>query len=89
MTEKPIRWTSHAEENLIARSISREEVEETVRNPDREEDARPPRRVASRQYFDEVLKKEMLLRVITEDTADGIQVITLYKTSKITKYLVP
>jgi uncharacterized protein YuzE len=28
------------------------------------------------------LKKEMLLRVITEESADGIQVITLYKTSK-------
>jgi hypothetical protein len=89
MPEKPIRFTPHAEENLIARSISREEVEETIRNPDRDEDARPPRRVASRQYFDDVLNKEMLLRVITEETADGIQVITLYKTSKITKYLVP
>ena len=31
----------------------------------------------------------MLLRVITEESADGIQVITLYKTSKITKYLIP
>ena len=89
MPEKPIRFTQHAEENLLARSISREEVEETVRSPDREEDARLPRRVASRQYFDELLKKEMLLRVITQESADGIQVITLYKTSKITKYLVP
>ena len=89
MPEKPIRFTQHAEENLLARSISREEVEETVRSPDREEDARPPCRVASRQYFDDLLNKEMLLRVITQESADGIQVITLYKTSKITKYLVP
>lgn len=89
MTVKPIRFTSHAEDNLKARSISPEEIEETIRNPDREEDARSPRRVASRQYFDDVLNKEMLLRVITEEDDECISVITLYKTSKITKYLVP
>ena len=89
MLEKPIRFTPHAEQSLLARLISRKEVEETVRSPYREEDARPPRRVASRPFFDELLSKEMLLRVITEESADGIQVITLYKTSKITKYLIP
>ncbi len=89
MTVKPITFTSHAEDNLKVRSISPEEIEETIRNPDREEDARPPRRVASRQYFDDVLNKEMLLRVITEEDDECISVITLYKTSKITKYLVP
>jgi len=89
MLEKPIRFTSHAEESLLSRSIPRAEIEETIRNPDREEDARPPRRVASRQYFDELLKKEMLLRVILEEVESTILVVTLYKTSKITKYLVP
>ena len=31
----------------------------------------------------------MLLRVVTEEDDECISVITLYKTSKITKYLVP
>jgi hypothetical protein len=89
MPQKPISFTAHAEDNLKARSISRAEIEETILNPDREEDARPPRRVASRQYFDDLLNKEMLLRVVIEKDDECISVITLYKTSKITKYLVP
>jgi len=89
MEEKQIRFTPHAEENLITRSIARSDAVQAIRFPEREEEGRSPRRVASKQYFDELLKKEMLLRVIYEEDESTILVVTLYKTSKITKYLVP
>jgi hypothetical protein len=39
-----------------------------------------------RRYFDDVLQMEMLLRVVVEETAAEITVVTLYKTSKFGKY---
>ena len=40
---KPIRFSPHAEANLKAREIAREEAEAAIRNPARREAARPPR----------------------------------------------
>jgi len=40
-----------------------------------------------RVYFDPVLQKEMLLRVVVEETADELVVVTVYKTSQIDRYL--
>jgi Domain of unknown function (DUF4258) len=84
---KPIAYTAHAEENLVARSIRREDVEQAVREADQLEESPPSRKVASKRYMDHLLGQEMLLRVITEEQAGCILVITLYKTSKIGKYL--
>ena len=39
-----------------------------------------------RRYFDDVLQSEMLLRVVVAETDAEMAVITLYKTSKFTKY---
>ncbi len=39
------------------------------------------------RYFDRVIQKEMLLRVIGKETEKGFVIITAYKTSKIEKYL--
>ena len=40
-----------------------------------------------RRYFDMVLQREMLLRIIVEETEDEIVVVTIYKTSQIDKYV--
>jgi hypothetical protein len=40
------------------------------------------------KYYDQEEKKEMLLRVIGIKTSDKFEVITVYKTSKISKYWV-
>jgi hypothetical protein len=40
-----------------------------------------------RRYFDVRLGREMLLRVVVEETPDERVVITGYKTSQIAKYL--
>lgn len=39
-----------------------------------------------RRYRDDVLRTEMLLRVIVEETRAELVVVTLYKTSKFRKY---
>ena len=48
----------------------------------------PPRRtVVMRRYFDVRLGREMLLRVVVEETPEERVVVTAYKTSRIAKYL--
>ena len=84
---KAIRFTPHAEANLVAREISRADAEAAIRQPDRREPARPPREVVNRVYSDTVTGETMLLRAVIEETESEIAVITLYKTSKLKKYL--
>ena len=47
----------------------------------------PTRRVCMRRYFDAPLGRPMLLRVVVEDAGSERVVVTVYKTSKLTKYL--
>lgn len=84
---KPIRFSPHAEANLKAREIAREEAEETIRHPARRDSARAPREIVSRPYWDTVTGETMLLRAVIEETEAEIAVVTLYKTSKLKKYL--
>jgi hypothetical protein len=84
---KPIRWTQHALENLADREISRSEAEETLIAPEFNMPGQGPRRVLMRRYFDEILQQEMLLRLVIEETPKERVVVTVYKTSQITKYL--
>ena len=84
---KPIRFSSHAEANLKRREIAREDAEATIRNPARRESARSPREIVTRSYFDKVTGETMLLRAVIEESQSEIAVVTLYKTSKLKKYL--
>ena len=71
---------------MASREINRREVEQTIAHPDSVAPGRPPRRVFTRRYADDVLQTEMLLRVIVEETSTELVVVTLYKTSKFRKY---
>ena len=84
---KPIRFSPHAEANLKAREIAREDAIAAIRNPARRESARPPREIVTRHYFDTVTEETMLLRAIIEESEIEIAVVTRYKTSKLKKYL--
>jgi hypothetical protein len=84
---KPLRWSPHALNNLADREIDRAEAEKTLEDPEFEVPGQPPRRVLMRRYFDQVLRQEMLLRIVVEDTTTVRKIITLYKTSQINKYL--
>ena len=83
---KPIRWTAHARKKAAAREVSMAEIELTISRPDSIVSGQPPRRIFMRRYFDDVLRSEMLLRVVVEETDADMAVITLYKTSKFEKY---
>ncbi|MEI6082886.1 MAG: DUF4258 domain-containing protein [Verrucomicrobiota bacterium] len=83
---KPIRWWDHARKKVASREVSAGEVEQTIAKPDVVVPGRPPRQIYMRRYRDEVLQTEMLLRVVVEETADELVIVTLYKTSKFKKY---
>jgi hypothetical protein len=84
---KALRWTRHATDNLADREIDRSDADRTLVAPEFVVPDRPPRQVYMRRYFDQVLRQDMLLRVVVEDTPTELVVVTLYKTSQIAKYL--
>jgi hypothetical protein len=84
---KPIIWTHHAEQNLAAREIERSTAEHTIRQPEKTIPEPPDRYINMRCYYDAVLEKEMLLRVVLAETDEAITVITVYKISQISRYL--
>ncbi len=91
---KPFRWLPHAIDNLADREIERADAEEALFNPEAivpgRADAAPPTRSRSvylRRYSDQVLSKEMLLCAVIEETMEEGIVVTVFKTSKIAKYL--
>ena len=84
---KPVRWTQHALNNLAEREIDRAEAEMTLAEPELIMPGQPRRRIFMRRYFDAILQQEMLLRLVVEDTATELLVITIYKTSQMEKYL--
>ena len=84
---KPLRWTSHALAALVDRDIDRAEVEQAIATPERSVVDPPRRAVLMRRYVDIRLGRQMLLRVVVEETPDERVVVTVYKTSQIAKYL--
>jgi len=84
---KAIRFTPHAQANLVAREISRTDAEAAIRQPNLRQPARLPREIVNRVYSDTVTGETMLLRAVIEETESEIAVITLFKTSKLKKYL--
>ncbi|RMF16624.1 MAG: DUF4258 domain-containing protein [Candidatus Dadabacteria bacterium] len=66
---KPVRYSGHALENLRARKIDKTEVEKTIASPERKEPGHPRSRVVyMRRCHDERLDKQVLLRVVIEET---------------------
>jgi len=84
---KTIRWTHHALQSLAEREIAREVADKTLDAPDLIAPGPPPREIYMRRYRDAVLQRDMLLRMIVEETATERVVITAYRTSQIEKYL--
>jgi hypothetical protein len=62
-------------------------VEQTIAAPEFSVLDPPRRAILMRQYFDIRLGRQMLLRAVIEETPDERVVITVYKTSRIAKYL--
>ena len=83
---KPIRWSAHAEKQLVYREIDRREGERTLEQPDDILPSGLERSIYQRRYFDKLLNEEMLLRIVVEEKALERVVVTLYKTSRLDKY---
>lgn len=78
------RLSRHAREEMIRRGISDDKIEQAMRFPQQivEEDA-GRKAYQSQLEFD---GKMFLLRLIVVDSIDPAVIVTLYRTSKITKY---
>lgn len=78
----------HASFEAERRGISEEFIRFVVKNPQQKLPSKGGRVIVQNTYYDEVEKKEMLIRVIGIETSEKFDVITAYKTSKISKYWV-
>jgi hypothetical protein len=83
---KKIQFTDHAKFEMKRRRIKEKIVEEIVRNPAQVIDLKEGRCICQARYFNGFEQKEMLLRIVIEETIREINVITAYKTSKFHKY---
>lgn len=83
MSKKPIRIGAHARFEMKRRRIRPREIVLTIRKPGQ---VLPSAK--GRQIFQALvgLSKRLLLRVIVKESPAAYHVITVYKTSKITKY---
>ena len=84
---KPVRWSLHAGEWLYRRGVDGEEARLAVIAPEFVVRADWGRQVHMRRSVDSSRGKTMLVRVILEETATELVVITVYHTSKVDKYL--
>ena len=82
------RFSKHAESELVLRQISREFVEEVLRQPQQIVPERPPKK-AYQSKVDFGGGKVFLVRVIVDDTVEPAMVVTVYRTTKINKYWKP
>ncbi len=73
--------------NLEEREIDRAEAERALAEPEQISPGQPPRQVLMRRYFDRLVQREMLLRIVVEETESERIVVTLYKTAQVEKYL--
>ena len=82
-----VRWTTHALQGLADRGIDRDEADKTLADPERTAPGHGQRVVSMRRYYDQDLDQQMLLCVVTETRGDETAVVTVYKTSRIDRYL--
>ncbi len=75
-----IKFTKHALERMKIRGITKEEIVDTINNPEKEVNDSFGNIIAHK------VKKKYLLRVFFYNEENSKIVITAYKTSKIDKY---
>lgn len=78
--------TDHARFEAQRRNIDLHFVKSIIENPQQKVSSRRNRLVFQSKFYDKILGKEMLMRVIVEQSGDILRVISIYKTSKIGRY---
>ncbi len=84
---KTLRIPPHTLNNLQVREISVDEVRRAVEQPERIVVGYDFRKIYMRRYHDLIVDEEMLLRVVVEETDTELVIVTVYKTSKIARYM--
>lgn len=84
---KPVRWTQHALQNMADREIDHAIADAMLAHAEFDIPDPPGRRILMGRYDDLVLQSEMLLRLVVEEAADELVVVTVYKTSQVQRYL--
>ncbi|MQL51630.1 DUF4258 domain-containing protein [Desulfofundulus thermobenzoicus] len=79
-----IRYTYHAQKQMLERGISKALVDETIVNPDQMVSQAEGIFILQKIYRER--EKDYLLRVAVKFEADISVVLTVYRTSKIRKY---
>ena len=84
---KQIRFSDHSQERILARKLNTELIEFVVRNPEQiVPDEDDEEREIYQSFFIDANGKEKLLRVVVEETATELVIISAYPTSQIKKY---
>ena len=81
-----IIFSEHAIFEINRRQIKIEDIEFLLKNPPQKIPSKKNRTIIQGKYYDQKYNKEMLLRIIGEESESSFYVITAYKTSKIDKY---
>lgn len=81
------RWSDHALSNLRDRHIDRQDAERVLERPTTVAEGRWGRKLLMGVCLDRDLGERMLLRIVVEEGDEETVVVTLYKTSRIGKYL--
>ena len=84
-TAMNFKVSNHAEQELVLRRIPRALMDEVLRQPQQIVPERPPQK-AYQSQVDVGGGRIMLLRAIVDDTIEPAVVVTVYRTSKISKY---
>lgn len=80
-----IELSPHAEQQLQERNIKMEEIEEILKEPDQTVEGDKDRKIA--QKIKVVDKKKFLYRVIYKKENAKYLIITVYRTTRIKKYM--
>ena len=86
---KPIsryRLTDHAKDEMARRQISEEDVAKVLAVPEQAETVREGREVYQSRIESSEPPKTCVLRVFVDIDREPPEVVTVYRTSKITKY---
>ena len=71
---------------MAARDISEAEVLEVLSNTQQTITMGRIRRIIQNRYFDSNQAKEMILRVVVDSSDFGQMIVSVYRTSRISKY---
>ncbi len=82
-----IIFTKHALFEAERRGITKEEIFSVVNNYQQKIHYKEDKIIFQSKYYDKNIGKDMLLRIIAKETEKEIVIITVYKTSKVKKYL--